>query len=64
MTACRQQHVRAGSLVQLSRGVYGRLNDKLAWHPSFVLLQRRPDLPGWFTERPQRKKDLALRLSP
>lgn len=34
-------YVRAGWLVRLARGVFGRPNDTLALHPSLVLLQRR-----------------------
>src|SRR3546814_19036639 len=34
-------YVRAGWLVRLARGVYGRPNDTVALHPSLLLLQRR-----------------------
>ncbi len=34
-------YVRAGWLVRLARGVYGRPNDPPALHPSLLLLQRR-----------------------
>lgn len=34
-------YVRAGWLIRLTRGVYGRPNDTLALHPSLILLQRK-----------------------
>ncbi|MBK6614049.1 type IV toxin-antitoxin system AbiEi family antitoxin [Ottowia sp.] len=34
-------YVRAGWLMRLARGVYGRPNDTMALHPSLLLLQRR-----------------------
>lgn len=34
-------YVRAGWLTRLARGVFCRLNDTLALHPSLILLQRR-----------------------
>src|SRR5882762_3639601 len=33
-------YVRAGWLVRLARGVFSRPNDRLALHPTLVLLQR------------------------
>ncbi len=36
-------YVRAGWLTRLARGVYCRLNDTVALHPSLLLLQRRLD---------------------